>query len=124
MLKNSKLVGFVATSKPEESKRFYRDCLGLTLIDDTPYALAFAAGDTVVRVQKTERAHPPPYTTLGWAVENISKTVNALTEAGVHFERFAQLEQDDLGVWSASATAKVAWFKDPDGNLLSVTESS
>ena len=139
MLKHSKIVGFVATSSPDVSKHFYRDCLGLTLVEDSAFAMVFESADTVIRVQKTTQVYSPPYTTLGWEVDNIVATVRSLTDAGVQFERYDGLVQDDLGIWSVSGSAasnnadatgsdatgsRVAWFKDPDGNLLSVTQTS
>ncbi|MBX2884588.1 MAG: VOC family protein [Granulosicoccus sp.] len=122
MLKHSKLVGFVATSKPESSRRFYGELLGLSLIEESPYAIVFESHDTIIRVQKTEQVFPPPYTSLGWEVENINEIVRSLSDAGVQFEQFQGLEQDAAGVWSVPNGSKVAWLKDPDGNLLSLTQ--
>jgi hypothetical protein len=82
----------------------------------------FHAGDTMLRIQKVREVSPPPFTALGWHVADIAADVAALTERGVAFERFGFLEQDAAGVWTAPGGAKVAWFKDPDGNLLSLTE--
>lgn len=121
-LKNSKMVGFLATSRPDISKRFYNEILELTLIEETPYALVFESANAVIRIQKTEEVYPPPYTTIGWEVENIEFTVRALSESGVQFERYEGMEQDDRGVWDVPNGSKVAWFKDPDGNLLSLTQ--
>jgi hypothetical protein len=61
-----------------------------------------------------------PYTVLGWQVDDIAAAVRGLVAKGVKFERYFWMEQDDLGIWSAPSGAKVAWFKDRDGNLLSV----
>jgi len=69
-----------------------------------------------------EQVSPPPYTTLGWQVEDIGETARGLAAKGVSFERFPGLEQDDLGVWASPGGARVAWFKDPDANLLSLTQ--
>ena len=76
----------------------------------------------VVNVSGIEGYKPAPFTILGWSVGNISKTVEGLQKKGVVFERYPGLEQDALGIWRAPGDAKVAWFKDPDGNLLSVSE--
>lgn len=122
MLKDAKLVGFVATSMPEVSKKFYEECLGLNLVEETSFAIVFESNNTFIRIQKTGKAHPPPYTSLGWEVEDIGVTARALSDSGVQFEQFDGLEQDDLGVWNVPAGSKVAWFKDPDGNMLSLTE--
>jgi catechol 2,3-dioxygenase-like lactoylglutathione lyase family enzyme len=121
-LKNSKMVGFLATSRSDIAKRFYDEILDLTLIEETPYALVFESVNAVIRIQKTEDVFPPPYTTIGWEVENIEFTVRALSDSGVQFERYEGMNQDDLGVWNIPNGSKVAWFKDPDGNLLSLTQ--
>jgi catechol 2,3-dioxygenase-like lactoylglutathione lyase family enzyme len=124
MLKNSALIGFVATSKPDQAKAFYRDCLGLSLLDETPFAIVFESGQTQLRIQITDKVHAPPYTSLGWEVKNLSATVSALAGNGVTFELFDGLDQDDKGVWAAPGGARVVWLKDPDGNLLSITQAA
>jgi catechol 2,3-dioxygenase-like lactoylglutathione lyase family enzyme len=127
MLSHSPIMAFCATNDAERALPFYRDVLGLTLREDTPFAMVFDAHGTMLRVQKTQGHKPAPHTVLGWEVESISDTVCALRDRGVCFERFAGMEQDELGVWSPPGPAdaprsKVAWFKDPDGNLLSLTQ--
>jgi hypothetical protein len=76
----------------------------------------------MLRVTIGEKVAVAPYTVLGWQVGNIVATAKALQKAGVKFERYQGMAQDELGVWSAPSGAKVAWFKDPDGNTLSITE--
>ena len=122
MLSTSKVVGFVATTQPTQAKRFYEQSLGLRLVEDTPFALVFEAGSTTVRIQKVETLATPPYTTLGWEVTDIAATVAHLTSKGVEFERFTGLPQNDAGIWQTPDGAQIAWFKDPDGNLLSLTQ--
>lgn len=124
MLSNSRVVGFVATAMPEASKRFYAEVLGLTLVEDTPFAIVLASKNATIRVQKAGQVQPPPYTSLGWEVDDLVATARALAGSGVQFERFEGLEQDDSGIWNVPGGAKVAWFKDPDGNLLSLTQSA
>ena len=121
MLANSPIVAFVATSDPSRAKAFYRDVLGLLLISEDEYALVFDAHGTMLRVAIVGEIVLAPYTVLGWQVGDIDATVRGLVSKGVKFERYAWMEQDDAGVWSAPSGAKVAWFKDPDGNLLSVS---
>ena len=116
------MVAFVATTDSERAKVFYRDTLGLTPIADEPYALVFDANGTTLRVQKTAQHSPLPHTALGFRVTAIAGIVAALARNGVTCERFAGMEQDAAGIWQAPSGAKVAWFKDPDGNLLSLTE--
>src|SRR5262249_4115740 len=112
----------VATAHAAEAKRFYGTTLGLTLVEDTRYALVFQTGANSLRVQKVQSVTTPPYTVIGWAVDDMNSTVTALTGNGVTFERFPGLAQDPAGVWTTPDGSKVAWFRDPDGNLLSITE--
>jgi catechol 2,3-dioxygenase-like lactoylglutathione lyase family enzyme len=122
MLNTSKLVGFVGTTKPAEAKRFYEQCLGLQLLEESPFALVFVSGNTTVRVQKVQALATPPYTSLGWEVKDIASTVLHLTSKGVEFQYFEGLPQDEAGIWRTPDGSQVAWFRDPDGNTLSLTE--
>jgi catechol 2,3-dioxygenase-like lactoylglutathione lyase family enzyme len=122
MLASSKLVGFVATTDPSRAKAFYRDVLGLLLISEDEYALVFDAHGTMLRVAIVGEIVLAPYTVLGWQVSDIDTTVRGLTAKAVKFERYPWMEQNELGIWSAPSGAKVAWFKDGDGNLLSVSQ--
>ncbi len=123
MLNTANLVTFIATAKSAESLNFYKDTLGLEQQEDTPYALVFSANGTIIRIQKVESVMPPPYTVLGWQVGDIAATMQGLSDNGVTFERFDQLPQDELGIWVSPGGASVAWFKDPDGNILSLTQA-
>jgi catechol 2,3-dioxygenase-like lactoylglutathione lyase family enzyme len=122
MLNSSNVVAFVATSKPESAKGFYEQTLGLRLILDDAFAIVFDANGVMLRVQKVQEHTPPPYTVLGWDVADIHASVKELSGRGVSCERYEWLEQDDAGVWTALSGAKIAWFKDPDGNTLSLTQ--
>jgi len=122
MLGTCDVMAFVATTDAGRARKFYADTLGLRLVADEEYALVFDANGTRLRVQKVQHVAPAPYTALGWEVPNIRDVVRALTGRGVAFERFGFFKQDDLGIWTADDGTKVAWFKDPDGNVLSVTE--
>ncbi len=113
---------FVATADPDRSRSFYQDVLGLTFVADEPYALVFAIDDLSLRIQKLPELTPANHTVLGWAVDDIRRAMADLVARGVHFERYPQLPQDDDGVWELPGGVKVAWFKDPDGNTLSLTE--
>src|SRR6266542_2996125 len=115
------LVAFVATSDAARSRRFYENVLGLPLISDEAFALIFDAHGTLLRIQKVDAVAPAPYTVLGWASRDIDADVRALAGKGVAFERYEGMEQDSAGIWRAPDGAKVAWFKDPDGNLLSLS---
>ena len=122
MLASSPIVAFVATTDPSRAKAFYRDVLGLLLISEDEYALVFDAHGTMLRVAIVREIVLAPYTVLGWQVSDIEATVRGLTAKGVTFERYPWMEQDAAGVWHAPSGAKVAWFKDRDGNLLSVSQ--
>ncbi|HTU63938.1 MAG TPA: VOC family protein [Polyangiales bacterium] len=123
MLDKRTIIAFSATNDPERAKRFYRDVLGLPLREESPFALVFDAGGTMLRVQKTQGHKPAPHTLLGFEVPDIMADARALLERGVELVRYPGMEQDELGVWTAPDNgAKIAWFKDPDGNLLSLTQ--
>jgi catechol 2,3-dioxygenase-like lactoylglutathione lyase family enzyme len=113
---------FLATADAERSRAFYERVLGLEFVADQPPALVFRVGDSMLRIQKVERVQAPPYTTLGWAVEDIRSTLRQLTEAGVAFERYDGMKQDADAIWHAPSGALVAWFRDPDGHVLSLTQ--
>ncbi len=122
MLANSKLIGFVATARPEEARRFYGTILGLSLVEEGPFALVFTANETLLRVQKVGSVAKIPYTALGWEVSDIEGVVGRLVEQGVTLERYDGLPQNELGIWRTPDGSSVAWFQDPDGNTLSITE--
>jgi catechol 2,3-dioxygenase-like lactoylglutathione lyase family enzyme len=113
---------FVATAKSDRARAFYERVLGLAFVADEPYALVFRVGRSMLRIQKVERVPKVPYTVLGWSVRNIRSTVRLLSQAGVVFERYDGLAQDNDGVWRSPGGAHVAWFQDPDGNTLSLTQ--
>ncbi|MBX2836878.1 MAG: VOC family protein [Gammaproteobacteria bacterium] len=115
-------VAFLATAKSTESRHFYETVLNLKCLSDEPFALVFELGGTTLRIQKVESVTQVNYTVLGWNVTNIKHCVEELAKKGVQFEIFSGLEQDDSGIWSSPGGAMVAWFKDPDGNTLSLTQ--
>jgi catechol 2,3-dioxygenase-like lactoylglutathione lyase family enzyme len=117
------IIAFVATRDAERAKKFYRDTLGLSLTDESPFALVFDAHGTMLRVTPVKDISPAVYTVLGWQVPDILVAAKTLDKAGVRFERYEGLQQDELGIWTApGGGAKVAWFKDPDGNTLSISQ--
>ncbi|MGD1098598.1 MAG: VOC family protein [Bryobacteraceae bacterium] len=122
MLGSQNIVAFVATQTPDKAKTFYQDTLSLPLLSEDGFALVFDAHGTMLRVSRVENVVIAPYTVLGWQVDDIVATAEALQQKGVTFEHFPGLPQDELGVWNAPGGAKVAWFKDPDGNLLSISQ--
>ena len=122
MLNKSHIISFVATSNATKAREFYEERLGLTFVSSDQFALIFEASGTMVRVQKVDRVDPHGYTALGWEVADIKKTVSALADRGVKFERYEPMDQDEQGIWEAPSGAKIAWFQDPDGNILSLTQ--
>ena len=118
----AKIISFVATQKPAEALKFYTETLGLRLISDDPFAMAFDVNGTMLRMQKVHELQPARHTGLGWDVPDISVEVAALKKKEVRFEHYEGLDQDENGIWTSPSGAKVAWFKDPDGNILSLTQ--
>jgi catechol 2,3-dioxygenase-like lactoylglutathione lyase family enzyme len=122
MLANADVIAFVATADLARARAFYEGDLGLAVIEDDGFALAFDAHGTMLRVTRVAALAPAPYTVLGWSVSDIAATVRELETRGVAFARFAGFEQDEQGIWTAPSGALVAWFADPDGNTLSLTQ--
>jgi catechol 2,3-dioxygenase-like lactoylglutathione lyase family enzyme len=122
MLKSARVMCFVATARPAAAREFYQDTLGLRLLSEDRFALAFDANGIMLRVQKVESFEPAPFTVLGWDVPDIGAAVKALAARGVAFARYPGLSQDPRGIWQAPSGARVAWFTDPDGNILSLTQ--
>jgi predicted enzyme related to lactoylglutathione lyase len=122
MLAAAAVIAFVATTSAERARAFYGDALGLPLRSEDTFALVFDAHGTMLRVQKVAAVQPPPYTVLGWEVADIARAVQAVTERGVQFERVPGLDQDELGIWTSPDGGRVAWFKDPEGHFLSLTQ--
>lgn len=122
MLQNAKIMPFIAILDEKKAIDFYSGLLGLKKISADQFAIEFnAGGGTTLRAPFTKEITPAPYTVLGWQVTQIENIVRDLTAKGVVFERYGFIPQDELGIWNAG-TAKVAWFKDPFGNLLSLSE--
>ena len=125
MLGSMDIIAFVPTRNRDKARPFYEKTLGLRFVSDDQFALVFDANGVMVRVVDVSSVagfEPAPFTILGWNVGDIGKIVRGLGKKGVEFERYPGMQHDQLGVWSSPSGAKVAWFKDPDGNVLSVTE--
>ncbi len=122
MLSSAKVVAFLATADAARAKAFYGGVLGLPVLSEDRFAVVFDANGTTLRVTIVQDVVPAPYTVLGWDITDIAGTARRLTDAGVVCERYAWLQQDELGIWRAPGGTKVAWFKDLDGNLLSVSQ--
>ncbi len=122
MLSSEKLVAFVSTTNADRARAFYRDTLGLRLVSEDPFALVFESNGAPLRVALAKEVTPAPYTVLAWDVKDIRSTVSELKKSGVTFEIFGFFKQDELGIWTAPDGTQVAWFKDPEGNILGVAQ--
>jgi catechol 2,3-dioxygenase-like lactoylglutathione lyase family enzyme len=122
MLGSTNIVAFLPIRDSEKARAFYEGLLGLRFVKDDGFALVFDANGIMVRAAKMKDVTPAQFTVLGWQVNNIEDIVGALEKKGVHFEIFGFFKQDELGIWTAPTGDKVAWFKDPDGNILSVSQ--
>ena len=122
MLTHSPLIAFIPTKDATRARRFYEKILGLRFISDDSFAIVMDANGTMVRVVRVEDFTPFPFTILGWQVNDIHKMVAEMTGKGVKFTRYPHFEQSLDGVWTAPGGAKVAWFTDPDGNTLSISQ--
>jgi catechol 2,3-dioxygenase-like lactoylglutathione lyase family enzyme len=120
---DAEVMAFVATARPDEALVFYRDALGLRFIEDSPFALVFETSGRMLRVQKLpEPFTPAPGTVLGWKVADIRGAIAGMAGRGIVFSRYPGLPQDELGIWRTPSGDEVAWFADPDGNTLSLTQ--
>ncbi|MEA2165558.1 MAG: hypothetical protein QOK37_3685 [Thermoanaerobaculia bacterium] len=123
MLGNQEIIAFIPTLDFDKARAFYEGVLGLRFVNNDGFAMVLEANGTTIRVAKVQKDWTPEqFTILGWKVREIETIVAGLTERGVVFERFSFFEQDPLGIWTAPSGDKVAWFKDPDGNTLSVSQ--
>ena len=121
---NDRVVTFLLTASPEAAIAFYRDTLGLSYLRDDGFALVFDLGGVTLRISKMPNLTPAQHTVLGWESKDIAATVDALAAKGVAFERYPGMAQDDRGIATFPTGDKVAWFKDPDGNVLSISQQA
>jgi catechol 2,3-dioxygenase-like lactoylglutathione lyase family enzyme len=120
----AKMIGFLITSDAGKATEFYRDVLGFRFVQDDGFALVFDANGTMIRIVKAKSHTAAQGTVLGWEVEDIHAAIHELTARGVKFEQFGLpfMKQDEFGVWTPPNGDQVAWFKDPDGNTLSISK--
>lgn len=114
-------IGFIAVRDLAEARKFYEGILGLCVVEDAPFALVLDANGTMLRLTPVAGLAAQPFTIAGWQVPDITATVRSLADRGVRFTRYDSMDQDDLGIWTTPGGDRVAWFKDPDGNSLSLT---
>jgi len=118
------ITAFLPTTNLKLSKQFYSKKIGLDLVSEDDYALEFEGHGTSLRITLVNEFKPHPFTVLGFKVLDIVADVKLLSKKGVTFEKYNSMDQDDLGIWNSSSGAKIAWFKDPDANLISLTQYS
>jgi catechol 2,3-dioxygenase-like lactoylglutathione lyase family enzyme len=123
VLADGELVAFVSARNLEVADGFYRGVLGLRRVESSEFAMAYDVNGTQLRVTRVETLRPAPFTVLGWKVEDLTATVLELRRRGVVFERYEGLSQDEHDAWTAPGGSRVAWFSDPDGNLLSLQQA-
>ncbi len=121
-MRSAKIIGFVPTRDAKKPKTFYQDILGLRSVSEDEFAVVLDANGIKVRVTQVDDFKPQPFTILGWEVDDIGKVVSELVKKGLRLERYGMKNQDENGIWPAPGGARVAWFKDPDGNVLSLTQ--
>ena len=127
MLESADLIAFVPTRDPPRARRFYEQTLGLSFVSEDPFAMVLRSNGVMIRIANVSSVpdfKPAPFTILGWHVASTEDAVRELGRRGVTFERFAGLDQDALGIWQSPSGVRVAWFKDPDGNVLSVSDAA
>jgi catechol 2,3-dioxygenase-like lactoylglutathione lyase family enzyme len=122
VLGSHKIVAFVGTRDSKRAKEFYQHVLGLELVSEDAFALVFDVQGTMLRVITVPELRPAKFTVLGWDVPDVAAAANDLQRAGIKLERYEGIKQDETGVWTAPNGAKIAWFKDPDENILSITQ--
>jgi catechol 2,3-dioxygenase-like lactoylglutathione lyase family enzyme len=122
VLQNAKIMTFVGTLNAGRAKDFYQGILGLTLVEENSFALVFDSGGVMLRVTNVHELTPARYTVLGWEVPDVTAAVRDLAAAGIEFSRYPGMVQDEDGIWTSPAGARIAWFPDPDGNMLSLTQ--
>ena len=122
MLAASKIMGFVPTKDTQKARAFYEGKLGFQFVSEDQFALVVKAGDTMIRIAQTKDFTAAPYTILGWQVSNIESVVDWLQARGVMTEKYPFVPDRERGIWASPTGDKVAWLKDPDGNVLSVSQ--
>jgi catechol 2,3-dioxygenase-like lactoylglutathione lyase family enzyme len=122
-LGDAAIVSFVATTDLDRARDFYGRVLGLSVQEVDDFACVLRGPNTTLRVTKVDSFTAHPFTVLGWRVDDIAATMAALSAAGVTFNRYDGMGQDEAGVWTAPPGTRIAWFPDPDGNVLSLAQS-
>ena len=122
MLTSGKIIGFIPTTGYDKARAFYEGKLGFEFVSLDQFALVMNAGAHKIRIAKIPNFTPLQGTILGWEVEDIKAVVSWLSEHGVMTEKYPFVQDRELGIWTTPNGDKVAWLKDPDGNILSVSQ--
>jgi catechol 2,3-dioxygenase-like lactoylglutathione lyase family enzyme len=122
MIADSPVIAFIPTRDALRARAFYENSLGLRFVSDDTFAIVMDANGTMLRIVRVGEFVPAPFTILGWQVDDIHRTIAELSANGIQFTRYPYFEQSPDGVWTAPGGAKVAWFTDPDGNTLSISQ--
>jgi catechol 2,3-dioxygenase-like lactoylglutathione lyase family enzyme len=122
MLTKNKIMAFVPSRDTKVARAFYENILGLRVLSEDSFAVVLDTNGSTIRIAKTDEFEPAPFTIVGWDVPDIEAAIRELQSKGVSFIRYGFLEQDGLGIWNAPGGTKIAWFKDPDGNVLSLAQ--
>jgi catechol 2,3-dioxygenase-like lactoylglutathione lyase family enzyme len=122
MLASGTIVGFLLTKDYDKARAFFEGALGFQFVSVDQYALVMNAGGTMIRIARVQDFTPAQNTVLGWEVQNIEAIVTWLKNRGVTFAKYPFVQDRELGIWTTPTGDKVAWFKDPDGNVLSVSQ--
>jgi catechol 2,3-dioxygenase-like lactoylglutathione lyase family enzyme len=123
MLASSKIIGVIPTLDSKRAREFYEGKLGFRFVSDDQFALVMMAGDTMLRISKVPKGFVPAgFTILGWEAKDIEAMARWLQGRGVAFEKYPFVQDQELGIWTAPGGDRVAWFKDPDGNVLSISQ--
>ena len=122
MLQSSALIAFAGATDLARARAFYENTLGLRVVEQNDLACVFDANGTMLRITAVTTVSPPGYTVLGWRVAGMEEAVHALSLKGVEFIQYDEMDQDLSGIWTTPGGDRVAWFTDPDGNIVSLTE--
>jgi len=122
MFEAATMIGFILTRDYKKAREFYEGVLGCTFVSHDQFALVVKAGKNSIRIVQMAAFTPLQSTVLGWEVQGIEAVMDRLRERGVAFEKYPFVQDKERGIWTTPNGDKVAWFKDPDGNVLGVSE--
>jgi catechol 2,3-dioxygenase-like lactoylglutathione lyase family enzyme len=122
VLRGVEITAFIPSTDLDRSRQFYGDLLGMEFVEQNGFACVFRAGSTTLRITAVPDFKPQDFTVLDWRVDDIASNMVEMAAAGIAFTHYGMSDQDELGVWTSPSGALIAWFKDPEGNTLSVSQ--